>query len=42
MFYVVDRWGVCIKEFTTREDAEAFCENQNVRYQFTVQDHMGE
>ena len=34
MFYVVDEWDVYIREFTTREDAERFCNKWNEKFRF--------
>jgi len=35
MFYVVDQWDVYIREFSTREEAEAFCEKWNNKFRFS-------
>ena len=35
MFYVVDEWNQYIREFTTREEAETFCEKWNNGFRFS-------
>jgi hypothetical protein len=35
MFYVVDQWNQYIREFETREEAEAFCEKWNSKFRFS-------
>lgn len=35
MFYVADQWGVYIREFDNREDAEQFCEKWNSKFRFS-------
>lgn len=35
MFYVVDQWGQCIKEFKGRSEAEAYCERWNSNFRFS-------
>lgn len=37
MFYVVDQWGRRIREFNTREDADAFCDKWNAGFRFHEQ-----
>ena len=35
MFYVVDEWGLLVREFTDRESAETFCQKQNDGFRFS-------
>ena len=34
MFYVVNQWGQRIREFSTRDEAEQFCEKWNRGFSF--------
>lgn len=34
MFYVVDQWGVYIREFDSRDEADRFCEKWNKSFRF--------
>jgi hypothetical protein len=35
MFYVVDQWDQYIREFNTRDEADAFCEKWNSKFRFS-------
>lgn len=35
MFYVVDQWGMQIRAFDNREDAEQFCDRWNGAFRYS-------